>query len=169
MHAATHDPLTGLLNRLQVDHFIRSSLERRRSDPGTFVAVLFVDVDDLKSVNDRHGHGHGDRLLQSLAHRIQAATRPGDIVARYGGDEFVVICDGLADPTEAEQIAQRIIDAAAKPVSGDPVGVSVGIAYTDDPDGPSTRLIDLADAAMYRAKREGGRLHRATAADPPAP
>lgn len=159
-HQATHDPLTGLLNRAQVSVLLRHALDRGRREPDAIAAVLFIDVDGLKATNDRYGHQAGDRLLQALAHRIRHAVRPVDIVARYGGDEFVVLCEGLPDRHEATVIAQRVIDGASVPSGvGGPIGVSIGIAFADDPGTPPEQLLGAADLAMYQAKQRGRSFH----------
>jgi diguanylate cyclase (GGDEF)-like protein/PAS domain S-box-containing protein len=160
-YRATHDALTGLPNRTMLLDHLRLALARRdREERG--VGVVFVDLDGFKDVNDRYGHDAGDVVLREVAQRLAAATRPSDTVARYGGDEFVVLLDGLGDGVdEAERIAQRLIDAiAAVPISfGRRVtitasaGVAIAPEHLDNPE----RLITAADRLMYRAKRDGGR------------
>lgn len=157
IHSAAHDQLTGLLNRSQANTLLHHALDRRRREPDAIVAVLFIDVDDLKATNDRHGHLAGDRLLQSLARRISDAVRPVDVVARWGGDEFLVIGEGLTHRDEATVIAQRIIDTSGAPVADEKqIGVSIGVAFSDDPLGAPEDLISAADQAMYYAKQRGG-------------
>lgn len=158
-HRASHDALTGLPNRtLFVDRLEQALLRARRS--ARTLAVVFVDLDDFKVVNDTYGHAAGDRLLVGLTPRLRAAVRPGDTIARFGGDEFVVLCEDLRDESDAVQIAQRIADAAAVPlmISGREVGVSVsaGLVLVRAPErAHAADVLRDADAAMYRSKRAG--------------
>jgi diguanylate cyclase (GGDEF)-like protein/PAS domain S-box-containing protein len=165
-YRATHDALTGLPNRTMLLDHLRLALARQdREQRG--VGVVFIDLDGFKDVNDRYGHDAGDVVLREVAERLAAVTRPSDTVSRYGGDEFVVLLDGLGDGAlEAEAIAQRLIDAIASvPISfGRRVtvtasaGVAIAPGRLDNPE----RLITAADRLMYRAKRDGGaRAHRA--------
>ena len=155
-HQSTHDPLTGLPNRILFEDRLEQALVRdRRVKAGT--AVLFLDLDLFKLANDRFGHAAGDGLLVEVAQRLRACVRVGDTVARIGGDEFATVCEG-ADESEAEEIAERILAASAEPfvVEGTDVFLtaSIGIAVAD----PSTdvqALMRQADAAMYRAKHGG--------------
>lgn len=157
-HQATHDPLTGLPNRaLLVDRL--SVALARLGRRGGFVTVLFVDLDRFKVVNDGLGHATGDELLQLVAHRIEATLRPDDTVARFGGDEFVIICEDLIDEAEAEHIAQRISTAISEPAvigsSEVVVSVSIGISSVTDANEDPDQVIRDADAAMYVAKQNG--------------
>ncbi len=153
-----HDPLTGLPNRtLFMDRLslaLNQAIRRKTS-----VAVLFLDLDRFKLVNDSLGHSAGDELLCLLAARLNAVLRPGDTVARFGGDEFCVICDDLADPEMAINIAQRMTAALASPftlgTSEQFVAASVGIAVATDLARTAEDLVGEADAAMYRAKENG--------------
>jgi len=153
-----HDPLTGLPNRTLFMDRLSLALNqaaRRR----TSVAVLFLDLDRFKLVNDSLGHGAGDELLSLLSKRLIEVLRPGDTVARFGGDEFCVICDDLADPELAIGIAQRMTEALARPFMLGPseqfVSASVGIAVTADMPRTAEDLVGEADAAMYRSKENG--------------
>jgi diguanylate cyclase (GGDEF)-like protein len=158
-----HDALTGLPNRVlfleRLDHAV---LRSRRS--GKMAAVLFVDLDRFKLINDLYGHGMGDELLMAVASRLGMALRPGDTVARMSGDEFVILCEDLTGAAEVNRIAARIGAAIATPfsLSGGEVLVtaSVGIAYSGPGYDMSERLLHDADTAMYQAKRKGGDRHQ---------
>ena len=153
-----HDPLTGLPNRtLFMDRLslaLNQAVRRRNS-----VAVLFIDLDRFKLVNDSLGHSAGDELLSLLADRLLEVLRPGDTVARFGGDEFCVICDDLEDPGLAISIAQRMMAALERPFmlgsSEQFVSASVGIAIATDRGRTAEDLVGEADAAMYRSKQNG--------------
>jgi diguanylate cyclase (GGDEF)-like protein len=157
---ATHDALTGLYNRAQFVEFVRNSLERLRRGHHLYAAVMFIDVDHLKDTNDRHGHEAGDRILTAAAQRILGAVRAEDVVARYGGDEFTVLCDRVADPSEAFAIAERITSASnldsSVPV---PLHLSIGVSIIDGRDTDPTAVIYRADQAMYDSRRLNGRPH----------
>jgi diguanylate cyclase (GGDEF)-like protein/PAS domain S-box-containing protein len=153
--------LTGLANRERFLGELNGAIERRRSRPdGLRVAVLFVDVDDFKVVNDSLGHDAGDRLLAAVADRLRSAVRPGDVIARFGGDEFTVLLPGVADGREARAVAERLAAALAEPllVDGERRYVSASVGLTlGNPDEVrgATALLRDADAAMYRAKERG--------------
>ena len=161
LRRALHDPLTGLPNRVLFLDRLDQTLERRGRE-GQPVAVLYVDLDGFKDVNDTWGHAAGDEVLQVVGRRLAAAVRPGDTVARFGGDEFLILCERLTSREEAADVAQRLLDTISVPVSGHagPVDISasVGIAVAGNPSDTSTGLVDAADQAMYQAKRAGGRI-----------
>lgn len=154
-HRATHDPLTGALNRRAVMAALDETLAVNPS--GT--AVVFVDLDGFKEVNDLHGHHAGDELLNAVARRLQEATRAGDLVGRLGGDEFVVIAPLVADIAAVGAVAERVQAALAVPVEvGGRLVVprgSVGVAWSAAPSVTADRLLTVADRAMYDAKRAG--------------
>ena len=156
-HQATHDPLTGLANRTLFDELlVRAAYRADRS--GRPVAVLYLDLDGFKDVNDVFGHPSGDRVLSETSRRLEAVVRPGDMVARMGGDEFVVLCEHLSEPSDAETIATRIVQAVGKPIplatGVATVTASVGIAL-GEPGETAASLIGRADEAMYRMKQGG--------------
>ncbi|HMJ33762.1 MAG TPA: EAL domain-containing protein [Baekduia sp.] len=162
VHRATHDPLTGLPNRtLLFDRLTHALARGRRS--GTSLAVLFIDLDRLKLVNDTLGHEVGDAVLREVAERISGCVRPGDTVARFGGDEFIAVCEGI-DPDGATVIADRIIEAVMAAKRGAAGGMSptasVGIAVVPGGEVDAHEAIRRADEAMYAAKEEGGNRHR---------
>jgi len=157
-----HDSLTGLPNRLSFVDALGEALEKAAVS-GSPVGILFLDLDHFKLINDSLGHHAGDALLRAVAPRLRAHLRPGDIVARFGGDEFGILIDRLADEGEALAIADRVAAAFTQPFPLDGVdhfvSASIGVAVSSASDGRSVNpelLIRDADAAMYRAK-EGGR------------
>jgi diguanylate cyclase (GGDEF)-like protein/PAS domain S-box-containing protein len=152
-----HDPLTELPNRaLVMDRLVQASQRLDRTDAR--VALVFIDLDHFKHVNDSLGHRAGDAVLRQVADRLRAAVRPGDTVGRFGGDEFVVVCEDIADEGMALTVAERLSQAFAAPfrAGGDEhvLGASVGIALLDAEQDVEELLRD-ADAAMYRAKERG--------------
>ncbi len=154
---ALHDPLTGLANRLLLDTRLEHALARLERQTSA-VAVMFLDVDGLKLVNDRFGHRIGDLLLTELARRLERNGRTYDTVARIGGDEFVVVCEDV-DPAEVPRIAHRLLDASAAQfdLAGHRISVSTSIGITISDGGhDANALIVGADQAMYRAKQAGG-------------
>jgi diguanylate cyclase (GGDEF)-like protein len=161
--SALHDPLTGLPSRtLLVDRLDDAVLRGRRS--GKSVAILYVDLDGFKTVNDTYGHHVGDELLVAMAQRMRALLRPGDTLARLSGDEFVVLCEDLDDRAQVEAVAGRVASALAESfrLSGVEVRVSasVGVAFAGRGADIPTQLLRNADSAMYEAKRLGGGRHR---------
>jgi diguanylate cyclase (GGDEF)-like protein/PAS domain S-box-containing protein len=161
VHRAEHDSLTDLPNRGLFMDRLRSGIARakRNNQP---LALLFVDLNDFKPVNDRHGHQTGDRLLRVVAQRLMAAVREVDTVARVGGDEFAVILEAISDADDAAAVAVKIAECIGEPFSIDShtlcIGASTGIAiYPGDGDGVSS-LLQHADAQMYRAKRAAGQF-----------
>jgi diguanylate cyclase (GGDEF)-like protein len=157
-HAARHDVLTGLPNRAHFEEWLHHVLADGRRSSMT-PALIYMDLDGFKPVNDGHGHRAGDHVLVEVAKRLRAALREGDLLARLGGDEFVAVMRHCGDMAEAGLLAQRLIDALSTPISfeGTPlrVGASAGVAKADAAHGSVDALLGAADAAMYRAKVSG--------------
>lgn len=152
---AIRDPLTGLVNRALLQERLRASLSRDGRSGGS-TGLLFLDLDGFKGVNDRHGHAAGDAVLTAIAHRLTAAVRPSDTVARIGGDEFVVLVEGAVEEALAP-LVRRLEQAVSEPISYGAlqlqVGVSVGVAVSHHGDAEPSTLLATADRAMYDAKR----------------
>ena len=158
-----HDALTGLPNRaLLTERLGHESRRARRTHEA--VAVLFVDLDHFKRVNDAFGHAVGDQLLVAVAARLEGLVRPGDTLARVSGDEFVFLCEDLAHPSDVDVLVSRIAEAFAAPfvLEGTTLAVtsSVGIAYCGPGEAVTDQLVLDADVAMYQAKRRGGATHQ---------
>jgi diguanylate cyclase (GGDEF)-like protein len=157
-HQATHDDLTGLANRASlVAELDRAAARAERSGQG--LGLLFIDLDRFKSVNDTLGHRVGDVVLQQVAARLLRATRDTDLVARNGGDEFVVLAEEAGDVTVVARLAERIQDALSEPVAFDddviPVSASIGVAWLEPGDPHTLDQLRDADVAMYHAKSSG--------------
>jgi len=162
-HLAYHDPLTGLPNRrLLADRLEQAIVQARRRN--ALVAVMLLDLDDFKIINDSAGHAVGDAVLASIAHRLRTAVRESDTVARVGGDEFVVLLPEVDSREAAGSIAAKIVDAVREPVHTQEheyvLGVSVGIALFPNDGDTGDRLLQRADSTMYLAKQSGGRHAR---------
>jgi diguanylate cyclase (GGDEF)-like protein len=154
--AALHDPLTGIPNRVLILQLIEHAFRGGRRT-GRVSAVLFLDLDRFKEVNDTYGHQVGDQLLIAVAERLTGLLRPGDSLARLSGDEFVILCENLADTSEADPIAVRLSAALSEPfnLAGIEVSVSasIGIAFTGEGGDEPEELLRDADLAMYQSKR----------------
>jgi diguanylate cyclase (GGDEF)-like protein len=178
-HAAVHDPLTGLANRVLLMDRVEAAAHRAERSPGARFAVLYCDLDGFKGVNDQLGHDAGDELLVAVARRLEAAVRPADLVSRLGGDEMALLLDGVTGVEEAAGVAERLLATLAEPYDVDGrevvVTVSVGVAVADgeglagprlreeragpigtDEGGHGEELLRAADMALQRAKATGG-------------
>jgi diguanylate cyclase (GGDEF)-like protein/PAS domain S-box-containing protein len=157
-HRAFHDLLTDLPNRQLFTDRLRQALRRTRRRQSRRVAVLFMDLDNFKIINDSLGHQLGDRLLVAIAERLQSGLRPEDTLARFGGDEFTILIEDVERPDDAAKVAERILEVLNEPFVLDDrelfVRVSIGIALGSSAKLPADLLRD-ADTAMYRAKEEG--------------
>jgi diguanylate cyclase (GGDEF)-like protein/PAS domain S-box-containing protein len=154
---ATHDTLTGLPNRYLIFDRLNQLLIRAARH-ATIFAILFIDIDGFKEINDSHGHAVGDLLLRAVADRLTENVRAGDTVARIGGDEFVILLDGLRTSRDSALVAEKIRGAFGTPVSlpggALKVTVSIGIGLYPEDGRDADVLLNAADHAMYRAKRE---------------
>lgn len=162
---ALHDPLTGLANRVLLFDRLEQELAQSRRTP-QLVGVLLLDLNGFKAVNDRYGHLAGDELLQQVARRLRGSSRDVDTVARFGGDEFVVLITGAQDPDAIRQATNRLVAAFDQPFDVHAhelrITPSLGLVVQADPDVAPDELLRAADAAMYVAKRAGGGVHDAT-------
>ncbi len=158
VHLAHHDALTGIGNRLLFHKQLSEALEHRQRHGGQ-LAVLFIDLDGFKAINDTLGHGTGDSLLKHLASRLRNGLREGDKIGRLGGDEFAVIHFGGEQPNEATALATRLMELVGTPFRLDNqnlvIGASIGVAVAEGDYQDSVQLLRAADLAMYRAKADG--------------
>ena len=158
MHQATHDPLTDLYNRAAFDNELNNSLLRAQRHPTNHVALLLIDLDDFKQVNDNYGHQAGDQLLQTLALRFKSMQRKNDFVCRLGGDEFAWIAD-TNDTDSVEALLARILKELQKPVALERaiinVSCSIGASLFPNLASDSKKLFHQADKSMYHIKRSG--------------
>ncbi|UUY09367.1 EAL domain-containing protein [Pseudomonas sp. J452] len=157
-HAARHDPLTGLGNRLRLDELLAQALQQLGKVGARQAALLFIDLDRFKLINDSLGHACGDQVLVEVGRRLSQCLRPGDHLCRFGGDEFVVLLCDLACASDAEQVAQRMLDSLHLPLHLAEqtlvVSASIGIAALQASDA-SQDALQAADLALYRAKQAG--------------
>jgi diguanylate cyclase (GGDEF)-like protein len=164
--AAAHDPLTGLPNRRRLLGALDELAQSRAAAPDAErLALLYLDIDGFKGVNDALGHSAGDSLLRRLSETLRTATRAQDMLARVGGDEFVLIVPGYADDAQLRELAGRLIERVQEIGLRDyggrfPLGVSIGIATWPDRVDAVEQLLDVADAAMYTAKQAGRSTYR---------
>jgi diguanylate cyclase (GGDEF)-like protein/PAS domain S-box-containing protein len=161
-HRALHDPLTGLANRaLFEDRLVQAHARVVRQ--GGYGAVLLIDLDDFKGVNDSHGHFAGDQLLVAMSHRLEEATRASDTLCRFGGDEFLYLAEALTSREEAESLADRMLEVIAEPcvIDGTVISqrASVGLVVWDSDDTDVGEIIQNVDAALYEAKSQGRGRH----------
>jgi len=157
-YQATHDALTGLANRVLFNDRLSQGIEKARRN-STNLAVLFVDLDHFKEINDSFGHKTGDKVLTTVTERLSRAIRKEDTLARLGGDEFTIMIEGLRQPEDASVLASKILQVLAKEIIIDEhrffVGSSIGISLFPENGESSADLLKNADAAMYKAKQEG--------------
>ena len=160
--SAEHDPLTGLPNRTLFNERLSQSLEWAESQ-NRLVALLFLDLNDFKDVNDHQGHHIGDLLLKTVANRLKGCLRGSDTVSRLGGDEFTVILPGIPSKSDAARVAQKILDTITQEIvlEGHHLSIttSIGISFYPTDTQDQETLIKLADTAMYRAKTAGKNLY----------
>lgn len=157
-HLAEHDPLTGCFNRATIEHlFVADCAESEAAE--ALLAVVFLDLDHFKPINDQHGHSTGDALLQIIAERLQRSVRPVDRVGRLGGDEFLIVLTTLHREADALKIAEHIREAVAQPIAIDSlslqVSASIGVAIYPRQGTTLAQLNEVADQAMYKAKKQG--------------
>jgi diguanylate cyclase (GGDEF)-like protein len=157
-HLAFHDPLTGLPNRRLLTRDLTRAIARaRRHQQG--LAVMFIDLDHFKWINDSQGHAVGDRVLAEVAARLQQTVRSGDALARLGGDEFMLVLEDMSSRHDAAAMARKAIAAIAQPIDVEgrsvSVSASIGIALFPDAGQDAASLMHAADLAMYRAKGHG--------------
>jgi diguanylate cyclase (GGDEF)-like protein/PAS domain S-box-containing protein len=161
-YRAHHDPLTGLPNRQFMFDRLEEALTRCRRQAANGPILMFLDLDRFKEVNDRFGHATGDALLVQFGDRLRSTIRESDLLARFGGDEFVILCESIRDEDAAVQFANRALGVVQKPFIANEqacsVGLSVGIALVD-PSSTASEALLLADMAMYDAKQRGDSAH----------
>ncbi|MCU1615116.1 MAG: diguanylate cyclase/phosphodiesterase [Frankiales bacterium] len=157
-HQAAHDPLTDLPNRSQAVELVTSALHRGARS-GDMAGLLFIDLDGFKAVNDAYGHACGDDVLRQAAHRMRSAVRPGDVVCRLGGDEFIVLVEAVGNERDLVDLAGRLIAAVSEPIPAEGgnvvIGASIGVAVSRDAGTDPDVLLAEADIAAYRAKQRG--------------
>jgi diguanylate cyclase (GGDEF)-like protein len=157
-HQALHDSLTGLSNRALFDDRLAQAHSRVAREGG-LCAVLLLDLDDFKGVNDTLGHLAGDQLLIAIARRLEKVTRASDTLCRFGGDEFLYLAENLSSPSDAEHTATRLLEALAEPFFIAGVRVeqhsSIGVVVSDGTRANNSECVQDADVALYEAKREG--------------
>ncbi len=156
-HDALHDPLTGLSNRSHFLHLLDQTVKRAQQQSDLLFAILFIDLDDFKQVNDTYGHQVGDQLLNAVAYRLQACVRANDVVARLGGDEFVILLDGLENVQEAREIEKRIYNTLKLPFKLGKhllhTSASIGLANNSHVYERPEDILHEADTAMYQVKK----------------
>ncbi|MFD1692954.1 diguanylate cyclase domain-containing protein [Azotobacter chroococcum] len=168
---ALQDPLTGLANRIGLNQRLTQAWQRAQRKQ-ELLALILIDLDGFKAINDRHGHAAGDQLLLQVAGRLQASARTTDLVARLGGDEFVLVCEAIGSEQQAQALAERILHSLSQPVQlGDAqVSLSASIGISICRGQSHEKLLREADQAMYRAKAGGrSRIQRADDELPPHP
>jgi diguanylate cyclase (GGDEF)-like protein/PAS domain S-box-containing protein len=168
---AERDPLTGLLNKAGFEAYLGKKVA---CGEGASLAILYIDLDRFKPINDTHGHAAGDEVLRQFAMRLHSVVRPTDAVARLGGDEFVVVLSGIREARNAAMVAEKVVKLAHQPIlicdQEVVVGASIGVACDANAEGGWKALVARADEMVYRAKAEGrGRFALAPSGTPPLP
>lgn len=162
VQGAYHDPLTDLPNRTFLYESLAEMIARLQRRPGYSFAVLYIDLDKFKPVNDRYGHAAGDGVLKEFARRIRGCVRPGDVAARLGGDEFVIALDNVATLEAAQEAAERIYQAIEAPffweTNSFPIGLSIGMVLSSPDLSSPEEILRQADRAMYEAKIAGTKV-----------
>jgi Amt family ammonium transporter len=168
-HSARHDGLTGLANRTMFLERVALTVSRLRRRPDRSFAIIFLDLDGFKQVNDTLGHAAGDALLLTVAQRLRRVVRPQDVVARFGGDEFALLLDESGGEADVSRVAQRLLKDIELPVEIDGrearVSASMGIAIARSVYESADEILNHADSAMYRAKAAGKATHVIYAAE----
>jgi len=169
---ATFDELTGCYNRASIMLALEANIASGQRQAER--AVVFVDLDSFKAVNDQHGHAAGDELLSIVAQRLQGVVRDGDMVGRIGGDEFLVVCPDIGGPDQAMGLAERLAGALREELcvaTGSIVEqISIGVAWSSGEGADADAIVAQADSAMYESKREGtGQPKLAIAVKVPSP
>lgn len=166
---AVRDPLTGLLNRASFAEQLERAVARAKRH-SLMVGLIFIDLDGFKSVNDAHGHHVGDELLKEASHRLTSLIRAGDVAARFGGDEFVVMVQGEPGKDDIRSLCQRLLEVMRKPflTAAGEVSLTASIGYARFPEDAEEGelLLRAADLAMYRAKSHGKNVAMTAAAEP---
>jgi diguanylate cyclase (GGDEF)-like protein len=170
-HLAHHDTLTSLPNRRLLSDRVEQAVALARRS-GNRLALMLMDLDEFKAINDTHGHSTGDQVLVTIAQRLRVSVRESDTVARLGGDEFVVLLQDVGQHGDAARIAEKVIGAVRQPLQVGSLefrlGTSIGIAlFPDHADNPE-HLLQQADISMYAAKHAGGSTYRLSHTDLPA-
>ncbi|MCD8512930.1 MAG: sensor domain-containing diguanylate cyclase [Nitrincola sp.] len=156
-YLAHHDPLTGLANRALFSDRVKQAIRLAKRE-GSHLALILIDLDDFKKINDQHGHITGDKLLCAIAKRLKTSVRNSDTISRYGGDEFVILLQGLSDKSEALIVEEKLLSLMSEPfkIEGNEIlsGCSIGVAFYPEDGSDENSLVHVADLRMYTNKRQ---------------